>query len=445
MLAAAALEGRPPGARRTGWETTFLFLVGALASTVLLKIASIQYLELIYLVQGVVLLVSFSHSQLRAFVFRPLFILGLGYGTVAVIALLLAIAALRFNFYPGSEQTLLQMPVVITISRLAELLLDAGMMLYLADMFRRRPETARFTMRVYFWIGTLSVVFSALSYPLDRAGIISLGAYGDLHRFRGFYNEGGPYGLYLVTVVAVGWALVHLGWERRGTTYAVLGVVGCGLLMAQSKAALVALLALLLLRSLFAPSMTQRITTVTVGLLFLLFVFQAFDLNAKVRLYREASNAYEEASHLHQGDGSFVQGRIAGAFIVPRMIAAHPWTGVGLGNYGILRNDPLYRGAAAWGEPDDPGLGILGVAAETGLPLLLLLGICLFLPYYWLRRIGTPPYVANLALLQPIAHAFGAQLNLTYPWIVTAFALGLGYALRTRPIPQTDSTRLVAA
>jgi len=27
-------------------------------------------------------------------------------------------------------------------------------------------------------------------------------------------------------------------------------------------------------------------------------------------------------------------------------------------------------------------------------------------------------------------HLFGAQLNVTYPWIVTAFALGLGYSYK---------------
>lgn len=32
--------------------------------------------------------------------------------------------------------------------------------------------------------------------------------------------------------------------------------------------------------------------------------------------------------------------------------------------------NPQYRGAAAWGEPDEPGLGVLGLAAEIGLPLL---------------------------------------------------------------------------
>lgn len=435
-----------PAVRRTGWETVFLFLVGTLASTVMLKFASIQYLEYIYFLQILILVVFFVRADLRAHIPRPLFTLGLGYLTVAILALVLALAALRFNFYMGSEHSLLQMPVAITLSRLAELLLDAVMMLYLSDLFRQRPQAARFTMRVYFWAGVLSVLFSILSYPLDRAGIVSLGAYGDMHRFRGFYNEGGPYGLYLITVLAVGWALVRLGWEPRRRTYALLALIVVGVAAAQSKAALVALFFLFALRSLFARRLAQRVATLTIGIVFLVGALQAFDLSAKVRLYQEAGSAYEETSHLHEGDANFVQGRIAGLFIIPRMIAAHPWTGIGLGNYGILRNDPQYRGGAAWGEPDEPGLGILGLAAETGVPLLLLLMICLTLPYFWLRRMRVPEYIANLALLQPVAHIFGAQLNLTYPWIVTAFALGVGYALHGAPASiQTNSANLVTA
>jgi hypothetical protein len=146
-----------------------------------------------------------------------------------------------------------------------------------------------------------------------------------------------------------------------------------------------------------------------------------------LRQYQATAAQYERLSHLHSNDASFVYGRVAGAFIVPRMIAAHPITGVGWGNYGILRNAPEYRGAAVFTEDaDDPGLGIFGLAAEMGLPLLGGLLFLLFLPFFYLRHLRTPIWLSNLALVQPIVHLYGAQLNLTYPWIVTAFALGLG-------------------
>lgn len=419
----------------------FLFLTAALASTVQLKIASIQYLELLYLVQFAVLFFAFYKARFRVRVFRPLLLLGVGYVLIAALSILLALAALRFTFYMPPDQPLLQQPFLSTISRLVELMIDVGIMLYMTSLFRERPETARFTMRVYYWVGVASAIYSILSYPLDKAGIVELGSYGG--RFRGFYNEGGAYGLYLVTLLGVAWVLVRRGWEPRRRTYVMMGFIAVAFAMAQSKAAFCALLILLLLRTLFSSSVGQRLTTLAAGVLFLIVVSQTFDLGAKVLLYQQASRTYERASHLHVGDGNFVEGRVAGLFIVPRMIAAHPWTGIGLGNYGILRNDPQYRGAAAWGDPDFPGLGLFGLAAETGLPLLALIFTYLVLPYLWLRRLHVPEYIANLALLQPVAHIFGAQLNLTYPWIVTAFALGLGYALSSQQTLAARATEMV--
>ncbi len=416
--------------RRRASETVFLLLVGTLASTVLLKIASIQWLELIYTVQLIVLTVAFCNARMQVRVFRPLLLLAAGYGLISVLTILMAVAALRFSFYMEPDQTLLEYPVVITFSRVFEMLIDMGAMLFLADLFRTRLDTARFTMRVYYWVGVLSAIYSVVSYPLDRAGIISLGTYGDIHRFRGFYNEGGPYGLYVVTLLGVAWALLRIGWEPRRRTYAIMLLLAGTLLMSQSKAALLAVVFLFLIRSIFARSFTQRLITIICGLAVLAVFSQTFDLASKLRLWKEAGAKYEQISHAHVGDPNVVQGRVAGLFIVPRMIAAHPLTGVGWGNYGIVRNDPEYRGAAAWGEPDAPGMGVLGLAAEIGLPVLALLLLYLFLPYFWLRRLQVPEYVANLALLQPIAHLFGAQLNLTYPWIVTAFALGIGFALK---------------
>jgi hypothetical protein len=156
---------------------------------------------------------------------------------------------------------------------------------------------------------------------------------------------------------------------------------------------------------------------------------QVVDLGKAFEVYKRGSQAYEWLSHRHENDPNFVYGRIAGAFIVPKMVAEHPLVGIGWGNYGLLRNAPEYRGAAAFAHlNDEPGLGIVGMTGELGIPLILYLASCLLLPFIYLRRIKSPLYLTNLALLQPLVHLFGGQLNLTYPWIVTAFALGLGYS-----------------
>ncbi|MCU1321980.1 MAG: putative rane protein [Acidobacteriaceae bacterium] len=321
-------------------------------------------------------------------------------------------------------------PVVITVSRVVELVASVVIMFYLVSEFGHDVMKVRFTMRLYFWVGFASAVYSIVCYPLDILGIASLGTYSDLHRMRGFMNEGGPYGLYILSVLLVGVALYRQGWEPTRRLGLSMAVIGIAFLKSESKAALAVALFLFLLNGLMARSTGRRGIVIGATILFLAISSQFVDLARGIRIYREAGATYERVSHLHKQDTSFVAGWVAGAFLVPRMIAAHPWSGIGWGNYATIRNAPEYRGAAAWANlADDPGLGILGTVAELGILLGAYLMVCLIFPYLYLRRLGMPLYVTNLALLQPVVHIFGAQLNMTYPWIVTAFALGLACVL----------------
>jgi len=413
---------------RTYWEKIFLFAVGALSSTIMLKIGAVQVLEVIYLIQIVVILTQVVRADGKVTVFRPLAHIGIYFAWFCTASLVLAVAAVRFDFYLPDDLSLLKRPILITLSRIIELTANVTMMLYLADQFRRYPGKARFTMRVFFWTGVASGVYSIVTYPLDVAGIISLGSYLDTHRLRGFYNEGGPWGLYLLTVVSVGYVLDRLKWESRPRIWIGWAIVAAVLPGSASKAAAVAVPIFLLLTGLFARSLATRILVLAGLAVLTLTVYRALGAGAIFRTYLKSSDIYERESHRHEHDSNFVVGRVAGLFIVPRMVAAHPLTGIGWGNYGLLRNSPEYRGASAWGDgDDDPGLGIAGLTADLGLPLLGFLVICLAMPFVTLRPLKVPGYIIGMALLQPTVHLCGAQLNLTYPWVVTSFALGLAF------------------
>jgi hypothetical protein len=246
---------------------------------------------------------------------------------------------------------------------------------------------------------------------------------------RGFYNEGGPYGLYVLSVLAVGFAIDRLGWVRRGRIRLAMALMCVVFVMCYSKAGVFAVLSIFALNGLFARRALQRVAILGVGIAVLVGLSQIVNLPEFLRNYEATAAQYERLSHFHPKDPNFVYGRVAGAFIVPRMIEEHPLTGIGWGNYGVLRNAPEYRGAAVFVEDaDDPGLGSFGVAAELGLPLFAFLMLCLLVPFFYLRWLHVPVWLTNLALIQPVVHIFGAQLNLTYPWVTTAFALGLGFA-----------------
>jgi hypothetical protein len=444
-------EGLLPLTSAPRWDKIFLFLVGSLASTILLKIGPIQYLEIICILQIALLLLNFLRVGLRTTWFRPFLSIGVGYALFGLTSIILAFASLRFTFYLPAERSGFSEPVLITISRNVELAAVVIIMLSIADIFRKEPNKLRFTMRVYFWTGVASAIYSYLSYPLDVLNIVSLGSYNMDHRLRGFYNEGGPYGLYLITIFCVGFALREQNWERRRRINVGLACIPLAFFMAGSKSGFSALLVLMLLNGLLARSLAKRIHILCANAIGMVAVLETVDIALAFRTYQKSSAAYERASHLHSQDPNFVYGRVAGLFIVPRMIAAHPFTGVGWGNYGILRNTPEYRGASSWADiADTPSLGLLGYAAELGIPLLLFLIAITILPVIYLRRLGAPAYVLNLALMQPLVELFGAQLNLTYPWVVTSFALGLAYAIQRKQklhssapqfqLPSTHST-----
>ena len=410
------------------WLLLFLILVATLASTVVLKVGPVQYLELIYFTQIFIVFLLFGARRFQTSWLRWYTRLGGMYFLFCVVALALAVSSLRFEFSYPYEPSFFHYPLIIAVVRSVELAASVFVMLWLADLFREDPTTFRFTIRAYYWTGVASAAYSLLSIPFSVPGPHSLGL-TDTGRFRGFYNEGGPYGLYALSVILIGIFLQRVRWEstRRIVLSEILLVLA--IFMSGSKSALLAVVLLLTLDSLLIGNMVKRVAVALALAAILVFATVKLDFAALLRTYAETNATYERLSHQHALDGNYIVGRVAGAFIVPRMIAAHPVTGVGWGNYGLVRNIPEYRGAAAFSpENDQPALGLFGSAAELGVPLTVYLSLLLFLPFILLWRQRAPVYIANLALLQPLAHICGAQLNLTYPWIVSSFALAVAYA-----------------
>jgi O-antigen ligase len=135
---------------------------------------------------------------------------------------------------------------------------------------------------------------------------------------------------------------------------------------------------------------------------------------------------FDEAYYYRPDDPSLIMGRITAMLIVPRMVSAHPLLGIGVGNYSLMRNDPDYlQGLPPVDEWDLAGMGLLGSAAEFGIPLTLLLLALLIQPLVRARRRKAPLIVTLAAGFQPIAFLLGVNLNFFYPWLVAAFVLSL--------------------
>ncbi len=422
------LNAQHPPAERFQWARVFLFLAAALSATILLKVGEIQYLELIYFFQLSLLVLLFPRRGFRARLFRPSFQLGMLYAVFMLVTLLSAFAALRNDFYFPSELSLLKHPIWITSSRIAELIIDVGAMMYLVQLFRADLRNLIFTLRVYYWVGVAGCVYSIISFPLNYFYKLDLGTYYNLHRMRGFFNEASPFGLYLLGEILIVMVLRRQQWITRSQFRWTFPLILIGLVVSQSKAAIFAVVLMLVFNALMVRKTSQRVAVLTGVLVVCGVAASVPSVRDSVQGYIEKPADFEYISNFVYSDPNYIYGKVAGGFLVPRMIQAHPWLGVGWGNYGLVRDSPQYRGGSAFADfYDSPGLGLFGMAAEIGVPATLFLIVIFFWPYLYLRRIGAPLVVKNIALIQPMVHIFGGQLNMTYPWTMTAFAFALGY------------------
>jgi hypothetical protein len=405
-----------------------MFFVCLLSVTTILKIGDVQYLELLLAADLPILLLAFAMSGFRVRVFRPFLRIGRSYFIFLVFAFLLAILALRQDFTLADE-TFLRQPLVVTVSRMAELVLDVTYMLYLASCSKEDEKLCIFGAKVYYWTAIAGGLYSVLSFPLNYAYGVALGTYGDSHRMRGFNIEGGPYGVYLVTVIALIYAVHRKGWLSRAQTFWGSCLMFVCLIGSQSKAAFFVLALLFLFYLVWSSSGWKRFTLIGTTALVFLVAAVVVDLPGKIEVYEQASNQYQKLSNLRSEDANFVMGRVAGAVLSPRMIAAHPLVGIGWGNYPLVRDDPEYRRGSSFSmyPGDAPGLGLIDYVVELGIPLWVYLTWILMKPAYYLRRSGADPRVVALAALHPLVVSLGTHLNLIYPWAVVALALGMGF------------------
>ena len=410
-----------------------VFLACTLSATILLKIASIQYLELIFAADFLLLLWMFAKNDLRMRVFRPIESIGASYLIFMAAALLLAVFALRQQFDDVAVPPL-QGPLVVTFSRVVELFLDAFYMLYLANLFREDEKLCAFGAKVYLWTGVAGGLFSIALFTLVPTAALESGG----RRFHGFMNEGGPYGVYLLTLFALCFVMRKRRWLSRKMMYGALTLFTISLIGSQSKAAFFALVLLGLVYLVWMLHGWKRIALLSTFAAMMIGASIAVDLPSRLEQYSQAVAIYTQMSNLRSEDANVVKGRIAGAVLAPRMIKEHPLVGVGWGYYPLVRDQPEYRQGAAF-EPDfgdAPSLGPIDYIVDLGFPLWLYMMWILSKPVYFLRRYHADARVLALAAMQPIANLAGAHLNLTYTWIAAALAMGMGFGRKAADVTE---------
>lgn len=415
-----------------GFEFLILSVCG-LALCPDLRIGSIQLVEIAFLV----LLVSSPAYCLGKSAYRELNVIRSLTLVYIVVSVCLALLRLNQEFFPPLEITFLKRPGVVSIARAWQLLCVLGIALAVAKFCAASPLNRIKVATVTTRVGAASIIVSFAAWVALQAGYEL--PFGVSHsdttaRWCGFFNEGGPFGLCLVGVLCL--QLWSIQETRRLTAIGVvsLALLIAGIVMSQSKAALLALLLCAVASILLSAKRAFATTLLTlVSILCLLWVIVG--ANEELRAGAESYYAWwaedSEQDLSDSRDYNLVAGRIAAMTIVPNMMREHPVVGIGLGNYPLVRNNPIFRGKfpdiEIW---DLPGLGVMSIVAEVGIPLTLLIIIVIAYPVVVASRFGASFTTTLLAVFPLAAVTASVQYYFAYVWLFIGVALGITIGMR---------------
>lgn len=422
-----------------------LIILCVLVSLTDLKVADIQPGGL-FLLFAIPLGVAIAlHRQWSLRVPRRLCRLAGQYLLFVMCTAILAALAWRFHFYVPAHVSWLKFPPIISFVRIVQVVMAVVMMIVVATIVQRYQGAGECLAHAYVVVGLITVFYGTACWLLIwhsgaaathiRVSVLGARAEWGVIRERGAFVEGGPFGVYVASVLAVSvFRRFVQGKGTRAGFAATVGVLLTGLMLSHSKAGLCAVLAVGIW-SFFVSrrvSLGRKLYAVVISAALIVPVLLIVNLSGGMRSYWFAYDHAELLAMEAPFNGSTVEGRVVALYVVPAMVEKHPLAGIGIGNYSVLRNSPEYSPgfppAPGW---DEPGLGFFGYAAELGLPLLAWLMFLVWTPVRIAREMGerdTPILVA--CAFQFFADLFGTPITFYYPYLVSALALG--YVLRAR-------------
>ncbi|MBJ6123331.1 hypothetical protein [Sphingomonas mollis] len=402
-----------------------------------LRLGDIQSVE--FAIVGALML-SFLQPQQQARIEGPGVIINLLPRVILMITLIAcgSFMSLRLNFYPPSDIGLLKQPPFATIARLIEVVISVCSLFVVALAIRDDPRKLKLILMAFGWAAIANAMWGVFCFGMHFAGLelpgITLSS--RIPRVRGFFNEGGPLGVYLA-----GGALVQyirgpmLHYISRGSYRASMAIIVLAVVGSQSKAAV---LVILLLASL-GFLQQRRASLIFVAVALILPIAIASNLVEGLNGYYSNLVNFRSEAYERSTDGNLVNGRLMGSVLLPRIVEAHPILGVGIGNYSLVRNDPdILLGLPRTEVWDLHGLGLLGYLAELGIPMTIF--VLYIYAYPLLMALRSRAWIFLLSAYPLLAALFGVQLNFAYPWIVMGMALG---ALSIEKVHRSTVTALV--
>ncbi|MHA7059255.1 O-antigen ligase family protein [Aquimarina sp. M1] len=342
------------------------------------------------------------------------------------ITTLISIVTTCFTDFEYLGKSFLKQPYLITIGRFVELITCLVLCNFVVLYFEilRRRKTFYYYLLKFIDLNIVITAIFAVIYLLVLVEFLSIEdtrlVYNYDIRLRGYFVEGGPFGLMLSFIFMLT-SFFKKSKKRDAKRFFLIIVI---LFMAQSKSGFLCTVLWIGIENYeFLRKKIKSFVYPLVVLGIIGFYFLFINIGG---MYVSEITKIEQSVKMRPKDPNLIMGRISGVFIVPKMIIDYPIFGIGTGNYPLLRNNKEYRGVFPLPPEkirtkDAHGFGgLIDILVDNGL-----LGLFFFFFIMW-HRYKTLRHRKHLKLLLLgflTLFSFGVQIYFLYPWILFGLLL----------------------
>ena len=333
----------------------FLASITLLAPLTAVKVYNVTFAEIFSLLSFGIIGAAVLHNRLHISGNHDVIRLLRLYSLFLTVVAALAIFALRLPTFPIPGTSILKHAPFLSLARLLQFIIVIGCFILTTNLLTARRSLIPLICQCYVYGGVISCVYGILSLIALHAGIhlggVHIGGeFGQTHRIQGFFVEGGPFGVYLVSVILVCMFrrnVIHRGDPRAYWVQMILFVAT--LASAESKAGILLGMTVVLYFLFVTKRLRYAFWIAPLLIALALFAHLMTDLRGYASDYLNVTKLARENPY----DPNIVEGRVMAAVLVPIMVAHHPIAGIGIGNYSLERNNPKFLGTL----PPRPGLG----------------------------------------------------------------------------------------
>ena len=337
-----------------------------------------------------------------------------------------AIISLVITYFLDFEylgDSVIKRPYMITIGRYLELVSCLVLCVLSYRFFKssKNREELDYKINVFVNLNIFIVSIFTIIYFMVVLNVISIDdtrLVYDKMRLRGYFVEGGPFGLMLSFI----FILTGYGKKTLARSVKRVFLLIVIIFLAVSKAGLLFAFFWIALENFdFLKGKTKELIypIIVIGCVGFYFLF----INVS-SMYVHEINKIKISLRERPNDSNLMMGRISAVFIVPKMIEQHPLLGIGTGNYPLLRNNDDLRGIFPLPTEEIRTLdahgfgGLIDLLVDNG---IIGLTAFLLLMYSIYRKKPKSEKIFLLGFLS--LFLFGVQIYFLYPWILLGLVL----------------------